>query len=73
MKKRLPVLTSDKAAAGEFIAQSDLTEYDPSRMTRAIFEFQPKEQRVNLRISSQLLKAVRAAAARAGLPYQRLI
>ena len=37
------------------------------------FEFKPKTERVNMRLSRQLLEAVRAAAAKAGVPYQRFI
>jgi len=37
------------------------------------FEFSPKQGRVNMRIPDGLLKAVKAAAGRAGIPYQRYI
>jgi predicted DNA binding CopG/RHH family protein len=37
------------------------------------FEFQPKSERVNLRLPRPLLDAVKATAAKAGLPYQRFI
>jgi predicted DNA binding CopG/RHH family protein len=37
------------------------------------FEFQPKSERVNMRLPRLLLDAVRASAARAGVPYQRFI
>ena len=37
------------------------------------FEFQPKSERVNMRLPLQLLEAVRASAAKAGVPYQRFI
>ena len=41
------------------------------RMMR--FEFQPKYERVNMRVPRPLLEAVKATAARAGVPYQRFI
>jgi predicted DNA binding CopG/RHH family protein len=41
------------------------------RMVR--FEFQPKGERVNMRLPKSLLDAVKAAAAKAGMPYQRII
>ena len=72
MKKKLPRLKSDKAAE-EFVAQADLTEYDLSGMRPIRFEFQPKSERVNMRLPRQLLDAVRASAAKAGVPYQRFI
>jgi len=37
------------------------------------FEFQPKSERVNMRLPKPLLKAVKASAAKAGMPYQRFI
>jgi predicted DNA binding CopG/RHH family protein len=72
MKKQLPKLTSDKEAE-EFVANSDLTEYDLSGMRMVRFEFQPKSERVNMRLPRPLLDAVKASAAKAGVPYQRFI
>jgi len=72
MKKKLPRLRSDKEAE-KFVAQSDLTEYDLSEMKTVRFEFQPKSERVNMRLPRQLLDAVRSSAAKAGVPYQRFI
>lgn len=72
MKRQLPKLTSDKEAE-EFVANSDLTEYDLSGMRMVRFEFQPKSERVNMRLPRPLLDAVKASAAKAGVPYQRFI
>ena len=72
MKKKLPRLRSDKAAA-DFVEKADLTEYDLSEMRPMRFEFQAKSERVNMRLPRQLLDAVRASAAKAGVPYQRFI
>jgi predicted DNA binding CopG/RHH family protein len=72
MKRKLPRLKSDKAAE-EFVEKADLTEYDLSGMRPIRFEFQPKTERVNMRLPRLLLDAVRASAARAGVPYQRFI
>ena len=72
MKKKLPALRSDKEAE-EFVATSDLTEYDLSEMRTVRFEFQPKNERVNMRLPRPLLDAVKATAAKAGVPYQRFI
>lgn len=71
MKKKLPTLRSDKAAEA-FIAKADLSEYDLS-VLRMRYEFQPKTERVNMRLPKPLLKAVKASAAKAGMPYQRFI
>ncbi len=72
MKRKLPRLKSDKEAE-EFVDKADLTEYDLSGMRMMHFEFQPKTERVNMRLPKQLLTAVRAMAAKAGVPYQRFI
>ena len=72
MKKKLPRFRSDKAAE-DFVAKADLTEYDLSEMRPIRFEFQAKSKRVNMRLPPQLLDAVRASAAKAGVPYQRFI
>lgn len=72
MKKKLPALKSDKEAE-EFVATSDLTDYDLSEMRTVRFEFQAKSERVNMRLPRPLLEAVKAEAAKAGVPYQRFI
>jgi predicted DNA binding CopG/RHH family protein len=72
MKKPLPELKTDEEAEA-FVATSDLTEYDLSGMRMMRFEFQPKSERVNMRLPRPLLEAVKEAAAKAGVPYQRFI
>jgi predicted DNA binding CopG/RHH family protein len=72
MKPKLPKLDSDDAAEA-FVATSDLTDYDLSDMRMVQFEFQPKSERVNMRLPLPLLEAVKATAAKAGIPYQRFI
>jgi predicted DNA binding CopG/RHH family protein len=72
MKKKLPRLDSDEAAE-KFISTADLSEYDLSGMEMVRFEFQPKTERVNMRLPRPLLDAVKASAAKAGMPYQRFI
>jgi predicted DNA binding CopG/RHH family protein len=70
--KKLPKLRTDKAAE-DFVANSDLTEYDLSNMRVVRFEFEPKTERVNMRLPRTLLDAVKARAAKQGIPYQRYI
>jgi predicted DNA binding CopG/RHH family protein len=72
MKKKLPKLHSDEEAE-EFVASADLTEYDLSELRTVLFEFQPKSERVNMRLPKPLLDAVKASARKAGIPYQRFI
>lgn len=72
MKKKLPKLRSDRQAEA-FVADADLTEYDLSGLRSVRFEFQPKTERVNMRLPTSLLAAVKESAAEAGVPYQRFI
>jgi predicted DNA binding CopG/RHH family protein len=72
MKRKLPKLTSDEAAE-TFVATADLTDYDLSDMRLVRFEFQPKTERVNMRLPLPLLEAVKETAAKVGVPYQRFI
>jgi predicted DNA binding CopG/RHH family protein len=61
MKKKLPKLQTDEEAE-EFVANADLTEYDLSEFRTILFEFQPKSERVNMRLPKPLLDAVKASA-----------
>ena len=72
MKKKLPILKSDKGAE-KFVENSDLTEYDLSGGKRVRFEFQKKDKTVTLRIPEGLLEAVKETAEHEKMPYQRFI
>ena len=72
MKKKLPKLQTGEEAE-EFVADADLTEYDLSQLRTVLFEFQPKTERVNMRLPKTLLDAVKESAAKACVPYQRFI
>ena len=70
--RKLPIFKTDEAAE-RFVATADLSEYDLSGMVPARFEFKPKTERVNMRVSKGLLDSVKARAAREGMSYQRFI
>ena len=72
MRKKLPRLGSDSEAE-EFVAKADLTDYDLRGLRTVSFEIHPKSERVNMRLPRPLLQAVKALAARVGVPYQRFI
>jgi predicted DNA binding CopG/RHH family protein len=72
MKKKLPKLQSDEEAEA-FVANADLIDYDLSDLRTVLFEFQPKTERINMRLPKPLLEAVKASAVKAGMPYQRFI
>jgi predicted DNA binding CopG/RHH family protein len=52
MKKPLPILKSDKEAE-HFVATSDLTEYELSRLRVIRFDFNPKSEPVDRNLSKR--------------------
>ncbi|MFO1456512.1 MAG: CopG family antitoxin [Steroidobacteraceae bacterium] len=70
--RKLPKMRSDRQTA-RFVSDADLSKFDLSSMQPLRFEFAPKEARVNMRLPGDLLEAVKAAAQRQGVPYQRFI
>lgn len=72
MKRKLPQLKTNRQAEN-FVRDSDLTTYDLGDLKPVRFEFARKEARVNMRLPEALLDAVKQAAARDGMPYQRFI
>jgi predicted DNA binding CopG/RHH family protein len=72
MKKKIPSFKSDREAE-EFVASADLSKYDLSGAKLVRFELKRKDKSINLRLSDDLLSAVRARARREGVPYQRFI
>ena len=71
MKKKVPKLKTDEAAEA-FLAQ-DLSELDFSQFKPARFEFEKKDQQINMRVPRPLLAAVKARAKARGIPYTRFI
>jgi predicted DNA binding CopG/RHH family protein len=69
---KLPRLRTD-GQAEQFVAGGDLTQFDLSTLKSTQFELAPKEARSNMRLPGQLLSAVKRAARRRGVPYQRFI
>ena len=72
MKKKIPDFKTD-AEAEAFVETADLSKFDLSGFKPVKFEFQPKVERVNMRLPAELLKAVRSKAEAEGMPYQRFI
>ena len=72
MKKRtVPRLKTDKAAEA-FLAQ-DLSDLDFSQFKPARFEFEKKDEQINMRVPKPLLAALKARAKARGIPYTRFI
>jgi len=71
MKKKVPRLKTDRQAEA-FLAQ-DLSNLDFSQFKPARFEFEKKEEQINMRVPKPLLAAVKARAKARGIPYTRFI
>jgi len=71
MKKKVPELKTDSDA--EAFIEQDHSDLDFSQFKRTRFEFQPKTERINMRLPASLLDAIRLAAEAEGVPYQRYI
>ena len=72
MKKKLPVLKTDKAA--EKFLKKDLSDYIHKGNFKPVsFEFAPKDKSITIRVSNKLLKAVQQAAKSRGVNYQKLV
>ena len=71
MKKKVPQLKTDRQAE-VFLAQ-DLSNLDFSQFKPARFEFEKKDNQINMRVPKPLLEAVKARARARGIPYTRFI
>ena len=74
--KKVPKMKTDKEA--EEILHGDLSEYMKKENFRAnftpvSFEFAPKDTSISIRLSGDLLQAVKAASAKRGIGYQKFI
>ena len=71
LNKKVPRLRNDEQAEA-FLAQ-DLSKLDFSQFKPARFEFEKKDEQINMRVPRPLLAAVRARAKARGIPYTRFI
>jgi predicted DNA binding CopG/RHH family protein len=71
MNKKVPRLRTDEQAEA-FLAQ-DLSKLDFSQFRTARFEFEKKDEQINMRVPKLLLAAVKARAKARGIPYTRFI
>jgi predicted DNA binding CopG/RHH family protein len=72
LKNKIPDFKSD-AEAEAFVDTADLSQFDLTGFKPVRFEFQPKDERINMRLPANLLQAVRRKAEAEGMPYQRFI
>lgn len=71
IKTKVPRLKSDRQTEA-FLAQ-DLSNLDFSQFKSVRFEFEKKEEQINMRMPKPLLAAVKARAKARGIPYTRFI
>lgn len=71
LNKKVPRLRTDEKAEA-FLAQ-DLSGMDFSQFKPARFEFEKKDEQINMRVPKPLLTAVKARAKARGIPYTRFI
>jgi predicted DNA binding CopG/RHH family protein len=72
MTERVPTLRTDEEA--EAFLEQDLSAYiDARHMAPLRYEVRPKGRSINLRLSEELLSAIKSRAAEEGVPYQRFI
>lgn len=71
MKKKVPYLETGRQAEA-FLAQ-DLSTLDFSQFKPARFEFERKDDQINMLVPKPLLAAVKARAKARGIPYTRFI
>ena len=71
MKKKVPRLRTDEQAEA-FVAH-DLSKLDFSQFKPVHFEFEKKDEQINMRVPKPLLAAVKARAKARGIPYTRFI
>ena len=71
MKKKMPRLRTDEQA--EALLAQDLSKLDFSQFKTARFEFEKKDEQINMRLPKPLLAAVKARAKARGIPYPRFI
>jgi predicted DNA binding CopG/RHH family protein len=69
--KKVPRLKTDKEAEA-FLAQ-DLSDLNFSQFRPVQFEFEKKDDQINMRVPRSLLELVKARAKERGIPYTRLI
>ena len=70
-KRKVPRLKTDRQTEA-FLAR-DLSDLDFSQFKAARFEFEKKDDQINMRVPKPLLKAVKARAKARGIPYTRFI
>lgn len=71
-KKKMPRLRTDEEA--EAFLMQDMRPYlHAGNLVKVQFEFEPKSEKVNLRITPSLLKTIKQRAKKANMPYQRYI
>jgi predicted DNA binding CopG/RHH family protein len=72
MNKSLPQMKTDQEA--EQLLEQDLSDYlNKDNFVATTFEFAPKDKSITIRMSSELVEAIKKASQIRGISYQRYI
>ena len=71
LSRKVPQMTTD--AEAEAFLDQDLSDLDFTQFKPTNWELHPKTARINMRVPQALVDALKAKAAKEGIPYQRLI
>ena len=70
--KKIPVFKTDEEA--EAFLEQDLSEYlHPANFIKVKFEFEPKSEKLNMRMTSSLMKKLKQRAKKLKIPYQKYV
>jgi len=70
--KPMPILHNDDEVE-DFVANCDLTDYDPAEFKPFKFELEKKDKALYMRLPTALADEIKSQAKKRGLPYQRYI
>ena len=71
LSRKVPQMTTD--AEAEAFLDQDLSNLDFTQFKPTNWELHPKTAHINMRVPQALVDALKAKAAKEGIPYQRLI
>lgn len=72
LKKPWPTLTNDEDTEN-FVLNSDLTEYDWSKVEPISYEFEKKSENITIRMPKKQLDSIKFEASKRGIKYQKFM
>jgi predicted DNA binding CopG/RHH family protein len=71
LRRPVPRLTTEEEA--EAFLDQELSDFNLSRLEPALFAFEKKSERIDMRVPKPLLDALKERASHLGIPYTRFI